>query len=57
MEDPASLIGITAPAVSQFVIPATSRKTGRKPGSMRVHDMMPFFWIPDFALLRVARPK
>jgi len=38
-------------AVSQFVI---SRK---KAGDPEVREMLPFLWIPDLAMLRVARPE
>jgi len=38
-------------AVSQFVI---SRK---KAGDPEVREMLPFPWIPDLAMLRVARPE
>jgi len=43
-------------AVSQFVIPAKSRETGREPGSRNLRDdLIP--WIPDLAMLRAARPE
>ena len=37
--------------VSQFVIPAKSRKAGREPGSRKNLIILDFHWIPDLARL------
>jgi hypothetical protein len=42
--------------VSQFVIPAEPRETGREPGTRSPRDDV-ISWIPDLAMLRVARPE
>ncbi len=38
-------------AVSQFVIPAKSRKAGREPGSRKSMIILNFHWIPDLVRL------
>jgi hypothetical protein len=51
--------------VSKFVIPVKPHGTGREPASRysgesrnpEVIKMFPFPWIPDLAMLRVARPE
>ena len=43
--------------VSRFVIPAKSRKAGREPGSRKNVILLDFYWIPDLARRRRARPE
>jgi len=43
--------------VSQFVIPAKSRKAGREPGSRNSLIILNLCWIPDLVRLRQTRPE
>jgi len=51
------VVGNAHPTVSQFVIPAKSRKAGREPGSRKNLIILNFHWIPDLAPQSGARPE
>ena len=51
------IISPSPETVSQFVIPAKSRKAGREPGSRKSMNIPNFDWIPDLARLRRPRPE
>jgi hypothetical protein len=46
----------TKKTVSQSVIPAKSRETGREPGSRSSRDHS-LFWIPDLVMHSITRPE
>jgi hypothetical protein len=42
--------------IAKFVIPAKFRKAGREPGSRNNLVVLNFYWIPDLARRKRARP-